>query len=40
MTITEDGTAAPNTWALDQDHNGVIDTSNVVGYAADSGARP
>ena len=39
VTITEDGTTSPNTWALDQDHNGVIDTSNVVGSAVDSGAQ-
>ena len=39
VAITEDGAASPNTWALDQDHNGVIDTSNVVGSAVDSGAQ-
>lgn len=35
--LTEDGTAGGNNWALDQDGNGVIDTSNVVGSALDSG---
>ena len=39
VTITENGTAAPNTWALDQDNNGVIDTSNVVGSAVDTGSE-
>ncbi len=38
VVITEDGTTAPNNWALDQDGNGIIDTSNVVGTAVDSGA--
>ncbi|UBF29975.1 hypothetical protein K9N68_37875 (plasmid) [Kovacikia minuta CCNUW1] len=31
VVITEDGTAGTNTWARDNDGNGVIDTSNVVG---------
>jgi hypothetical protein len=31
--IVEDGTAAPNNWSLDQDGNGAIDTSNVIGSA-------
>lgn len=35
--ITEDGTTAPNNWALDNDGNSVIDTSNVIGTAVDSG---
>ncbi|MBW4519688.1 MAG: hypothetical protein KME16_08310 [Scytolyngbya sp. HA4215-MV1] len=30
VVITENGTIAPNNWAIDQDANGVIDTSNVV----------
>lgn len=29
ITITEDGVATPNTWALDQDVNGIIDTSHA-----------
>ncbi|MFE4107452.1 DUF7925 domain-containing protein [Almyronema epifaneia] len=37
VIITEDGTGANgNNWALDQDANGVIDTSNVVNTANDS----
>lgn len=35
--ITENGTTGTNTWALDNDLNGVIDTSNVPGTAVDSG---
>ncbi len=35
--IVEDGTAGGNNWALDGDGNGVLDTSNVVGSAVDSG---
>ncbi|HEY9656404.1 MAG TPA: hypothetical protein V6C50_13040, partial [Crinalium sp.] len=31
VIITEDGTIGTNTWARDNDTNGVIDTSNVVG---------
>ncbi|MFN6499195.1 MAG: hypothetical protein RMX65_019650 [Nostoc sp. DedQUE01] len=44
VVITEDGTtfddtpAGTNNWALDNDKNGQIDTSNVVGSAKDSGA--
>ncbi|MCX7595740.1 MAG: hypothetical protein N2235_18660, partial [Fischerella sp.] len=38
VVITEDGTQAPNNWALDNDTNGQIDTSNIVGTAKDSGA--
>ena len=37
VVITEDGTAAPNNWAVDGDSNGALDTSNVVGSAADNG---
>lgn len=37
IVITEDGTSLPNNWALDQDASGMIDTSNVVGSATDSG---
>ncbi len=33
VVITEDGTVGTNTWARDNDSNGVIDTSNVVGSA-------
>ena len=35
--IVEDGTAGGNNWALDQDGNGILDTSNVIGSAVDSG---
>ena len=44
VVITEDGTLSTtagdgkNNWALDNDGNGVIDTSNIVGSATDSGA--
>jgi hypothetical protein len=39
VVITEDGTLYPNSnWALDNDKNGQIDTSNIVGTAKDSGA--
>ncbi|MFN5837416.1 MAG: hypothetical protein ACK47J_12015, partial [Pseudanabaena sp.] len=39
VVITEDGTAGTNNWAIDNPPtNGVIDTSNVVGSAKDSGA--
>jgi hypothetical protein len=38
VVITEDGTQTPNNWALDNDGNTQIDTSNVVGSAKDSGA--
>lgn len=37
ITITEDGVSGTNNWARDNDTNGVIDTSNVVGSAQDSG---
>jgi hypothetical protein len=41
IVVTEDGTTAAsggtNNWALDNDTNGIIDTSNVVGSAIDSG---
>ncbi|GJD16583.1 hypothetical protein RIVM261_015390 [Rivularia sp. IAM M-261] len=37
LVITEDGTAGGNNWAIDNDVNGQIDTSNVVGTAKDSG---
>lgn len=36
VVITEDGATAPNNWAIDQDNNKVIDTSNVVGSAKDT----
>jgi hypothetical protein len=36
VVITEDGTVLPNNWATDQDSNGAIDTSNVVGTAGAS----
>jgi len=36
VVITEDGTQSPNNWALDNDNNGVIDTSNISGTAQDS----
>ena len=35
--IDEDGTSGGNNWALDQDGNGVLDTSNVLASAVDSG---
>ena len=35
--IVEDGTAGGNNWALDNDGNGILDTSNVVSSAVDSG---
>ncbi|MEH2395302.1 MAG: hypothetical protein V7K21_27835 [Nostoc sp.] len=40
VVITEDGTvgAPGNNWALDNDNNTQIDTSNIVGSAKDSGA--
>jgi hypothetical protein len=46
LAVTEDGTLADdagaplgsNNWALDNDNNGQIDTSNIVGSAVDSGA--
>ena len=38
VVITEDGTQSPNNWALDNDNNGLIDTSNIAGTAKDSGA--
>jgi hypothetical protein len=38
VVVTEDGTSGGNNWALDNDANGQIDTSNVVGSAKDSGA--
>ncbi|MDB9376861.1 hypothetical protein PN460_03165, partial [Nodularia sphaerocarpa CS-585A2] len=37
VVIVEDGTAGGNNWALDNDGNGEIDTSNVVGSAQGSG---
>ena len=37
VVITEDGTTSPNNWALDNDGNGIIDTSNITNpQAADS----
>jgi hypothetical protein len=44
IVITEDGTLSTatadgkNNWALDNDNNNQIDTSNIVGSAKDSGA--
>lgn len=38
VVITEDGTTGGNNWALDNDSDGKIDTSNIVGSARDSGA--
>ncbi len=37
VVITEDGVTPLNNWALDNDNNLQIDTSNVVGSAKDSG---
>ncbi|MEO0826793.1 MAG: hypothetical protein AAFY20_05420 [Cyanobacteria bacterium J06639_14] len=36
VVINEDGTDGGNNWALDNDNNSVIDTSNVPGSATDS----
>ena len=36
LKITEDGTGPNGNWALDQNSNGIIDTSNVLGSAVDS----
>jgi hypothetical protein len=36
VVITEDGTVSPNNWATDQDSNGAIDTSNVIGSTSAS----
>ncbi|MBA3923523.1 MAG: hypothetical protein H0X31_18240 [Nostocaceae cyanobacterium] len=39
LVITEDGTDPKgNNWAVDNDNNAVIDTSNIPGTAKDSGA--
>ncbi|ALF51605.1 hypothetical protein ACX27_00120 [Nostoc piscinale CENA21] len=38
VVITEDGTLAPNNWAKDNDNNGVIDTSHILGSAQGAGA--
>ncbi|WP_225977514.1 hypothetical protein [Nostoc sp. CENA543] len=38
VVITEDGTTGGNNWALDNDNNLQIDTSNIIGSAKDSGA--
>jgi hypothetical protein len=38
VVIVEDGTTGGNNWALDNDVNAKIDTSNIVGTAKDSGA--
>jgi hypothetical protein len=37
VRITEDGVTGSNNWALDNDADGRIDTSNIVGSARDSG---
>ncbi|AKG20365.1 beta strand repeat-containing protein [Calothrix sp. 336/3] len=37
VVITEDGVSGGNNWALDNDSDTKIDTSNVVGSAQDSG---
>lgn len=37
IVITEDGVNAINNWAKDNDVNTVIDTSNIIGSAKDSG---
>ena len=36
VTIIEDGTKSNSNWALDNDKNGTIDTSDVAGKAADT----
>ncbi|MDJ0795366.1 MAG: hypothetical protein QNJ51_00815 [Calothrix sp. MO_167.B12] len=38
VVITEDGVGNGNNWAKDNDSNGEIDTSNIVGSAQDTGA--
>ncbi len=38
VSLTEDGVTGTNNWALDNDSDGRIDTSNIVGSASDSGA--
>jgi hypothetical protein len=38
VAITESGNSGTNNWAIDNDGNGQIDTSNIVGTAKDSGA--
>ncbi|MBD2253286.1 beta strand repeat-containing protein [Nostoc parmelioides] len=35
VVINENGVTAPNNWALDNDSNGQIDTSNIIGSATD-----
>lgn len=37
VVIEEDGTTGANNWALDNDGDNIIDTSNIVGTAQDSG---
>ncbi|MDJ0692940.1 hypothetical protein [Mastigocoleus sp. MO_188.B34] len=37
VVIEEDGTTGGNNWALDNDGDNIIDTSNIVGSAQDSG---
>lgn len=37
VVITEDGVAGGNTWGLDQDTDGTLDTLHVPGFAADAG---
>ncbi|TAF07957.1 MAG: hypothetical protein EAZ77_07965 [Nostocales cyanobacterium] len=39
LKITENGTLTNSNWALDQDNNTIIDTSNVANSASDSGAN-
>ncbi|MBD2362789.1 hypothetical protein H6G36_16640 [Anabaena minutissima FACHB-250] len=36
VVINENGVTSPNNWALDNDNNGQIDTSNIVGSAIDT----
>ncbi|MTJ12417.1 hypothetical protein FJR11_07365 [Anabaena sp. UHCC 0187] len=38
VVITENGVSGTNNWAKDNDGNAIIDTSNIVGSAKDSGA--
>ncbi|MEA5567031.1 hypothetical protein [Anabaena sp. UHCC 0399] len=35
VVINENGVVSPNNWALDNDSNGQIDTSNIIGSATD-----
>jgi len=38
VMLVRSGLGGTSNWALDNDNNGIIDTSNVVGHAVDSGS--